>query len=77
MIVAKVFQNGRSQAIRLPKEFRVDADEVYLKRTSEGFLVIARDPWDLFLEGVAELSDDFMREGHRRQPEVERREWTE
>jgi antitoxin VapB len=72
MEVAKVFQNGGSQAIRLPKEFRVDVDEVYLKRTGAGFLVIPRDPWELFFEGVEELSDDFMRAG-RKQPEVERR----
>jgi antitoxin VapB len=74
MVVAKVFRNGRSQAIRLPKEFRVDTDEVYLKRTREGFLVISRDPWELFFEGVEELSDDFMR-GDRKQPDVEQREW--
>ena len=74
MIVAKVFRNGRSQAIRLPKEFRVETSEVYLKRTREGFLVIPRDPWELFFEGVEELSDDFM-SGGRTQPEVERREW--
>jgi antitoxin VapB len=76
MTIAKVFKNGRSQAIRLPKEFRVDADEVYLRRTREGFLVIARDPWDLFFEGVEELSDDFM-SGGRVQPAIERREWQE
>ena len=57
---AKVFMSGRSQAIRLPKEFRVECAEVYLKKTLEGFLVILRDPWELFFEGVAELSDDFM-----------------
>jgi len=74
MIVAKVFRNGRSQAIRLPKEFRVETCEVYLKRTREGFLVIPRDPWELFFEGAEELSGDFMGEG-RPQPEAERREW--
>src|SRR5208337_3484287 len=37
MAVARVFRTGRSQAIRLPKEFRVEADTVYLKRTGEGF----------------------------------------
>jgi antitoxin VapB len=73
MIVAKVFRNGRSQAIRLPKEFRVDTSEVYLKRTREGFLVIPRNPWELFFEGVEELSDDFPG-GERVQPEVESRE---
>jgi antitoxin VapB len=74
MTVAKVFRNGRSQAIRLPKEFRVDTSEVYLKRTREGFLVMPRDPWELFFKGVEELSADFMG-GGRVQPEVERREW--
>lgn len=70
--IAKVFKTGRSQAIRLPKEFRVDVDEVYLRRTREGFLVIARDPWEIFFEGVNELSDEFMAEG-RAQPKLEKR----
>ena len=47
MRLAKVFQNGGSQAIRLPKEFRVNTAEVYLKKTSEGFLVIPRSMGDL------------------------------
>jgi virulence-associated protein VagC len=42
MEIAKVFRIGRSQAIRLPKEFRVEADTVYLRRTGEGFLVITK-----------------------------------
>lgn len=70
MQTAKVFESGRSQAIRLPKQFRVNASEVYLKKTTEGFLVILRDPWEVFLEGVHELSDGFMAEG-RRQPETQ------
>jgi len=72
MTIAKVFRNGRSQAIRLPKEFRLDTDQVYLKKTPEGFLVIPRDPWELFFEGVAELSDDFMA-GGREQPAPQKR----
>ena len=64
-IKAKVFRHGRGQAIQLPKEFRDETSEVYLKRTPEGFLVIARDPWEVFLEGVRELSDDFMAEGRQ------------
>ena len=74
MHTAKVFQNGRSQAIRLPKDFRVEVDEVYLKKTPEGFLVISRDPWEIFLEGAEELSDDFMAE-ERRQPPLDKRKW--
>ncbi len=72
MQTAKVFQNGGSQAIRLPKEFRVASAEVYLKKTPEGFLVIPRDPWKIFLEGVEELSDEFMA-GGRQQPNLEKR----
>jgi hypothetical protein len=48
--------------------------EVYLKRTPEGFLVITRDPWEVFFEGVEGLSEDFPR-GGRVQPHAERREW--
>jgi antitoxin VapB len=73
MAVAKVFMTGRSQAIRLPKEFRVETNEVYLKRTREGFLVIPKDPWEVFFEGIEELSDDFM-SGPRVQPKLERRD---
>jgi antitoxin VapB len=72
MAVAKVFRTGRSQAIRLPKEFRVAGTEVYLKRTAEGFLVIPKDPWEFFFAGVAELSADAFA-GERVQPALERR----
>jgi antitoxin VapB len=75
MTRAKVFQNGRSQAIRLPREFRVTTDEVYLKKTREGFLVIPADPWAMFFEGVEELSDRYMAEG-RVQPKQQVRDWT-
>ena len=61
MAIAKLFRTGGSEAIRLPKEFRVDTDTVQLKRTSQGFLVITRDSWDVFFEGVELLSDDFMK----------------
>ena len=53
MAVAKVFRTGCSQAIRLPREFRVETDTVRLKRTAEGFLVITKDSWEVFFEGVA------------------------
>jgi antitoxin VapB len=73
MAVAKVFWTGRSQAIRLPKEFRVEANEVHLKRTSEGFLVIIKDPWEIFFEGVDQLSDEFLT-AERVQPKLESRD---
>ena len=71
--VAKVFRTGGSQAIRPPKEFQVDTDTVHLKRTSEGFLVITKDPWEIFFEGVEQLSDKFFG-SERVQPELESRD---
>ena len=41
---------------RLPKQFRVNSAKVYLKATPEGFLVIPRNPWEVFAERVQELS---------------------
>jgi antitoxin VapB len=73
MAIAKVFRTGRSQAIRLPKEFRVATDTVHLKRTPEGFLVITKDPWEIFFEGVEQLSDKFLA-SERVQPELETRD---
>lgn len=74
MTTAKVFMNGRSQAIRLPKEFRVKGGEVRLKRVPEGILILERDPWEICREACQELSDDFMKE--RVQPPPQKREWS-
>ena len=63
MATAKVVLNGGIQYIRLPNEFWVTCDEVCLKKTPEGFLVIDKDPWALFRAGIGELSNDFMSSG--------------
>ena len=73
MTTAKVFKNGRSQAIRLPKEFRVKSSEVYLKKVRDGFMVMERDPWEICREACQDLSDNFMRT--RVQPPQQRRNW--
>jgi len=47
--IAKIFMNGRSQTIRLPKEFRFDTDEVYLIRQGHNIVISAKKPtWDDF-----------------------------
>ena len=69
---AKLFKNGRSQAVRLPREYRLKGNEVYIKKTSQGVLLTEKDPWDFFEEGLSEISDDFMKERH--QLEIQRRE---
>lgn len=58
---AKVFMTGRSQAIRLPKEFWVSGDEVRLARVPGGILISEADPWDSFEEGCRKLDEDFFR----------------
>ena len=58
--VARVFMNGRSQAVRLPKEFRFDTDRVLVRR--EGRHVVLSPmfkDWDDYLENGARFTDDF------------------
>ena len=65
--IAKVFRNGASQAIRLPKEFRFDAEEVCIKRIGSAVLLYPKDAaWDLMAEAMGQVDDDFMAE--RNQP---------
>jgi antitoxin VapB len=63
---AKVFMNGRSQAIRLPKEFRVAGDVVSLTRVPGGILIREGDPWEGFEEASRELGHDFLTAMERR-----------
>jgi antitoxin VapB len=62
--VAKVFKNGRSQAVRIPKEFRLDVDEVLIERKGKQIILTPRTrrPWKTWAEYFAQrepLSDDF------------------
>lgn len=56
---AKVFKNGRSQAIRLPKEFRVAVAEVHLTRVPEGILISETDPWERFEAECRKLPEEL------------------
>jgi antitoxin VapB len=71
---AKLFRNGRSQAVRLPKEFRFEGDRVRIRRVDQGVLLEPLIP--SALEWFAELdrfnAEPFMPKG-RRQPPVRRR----
>jgi len=64
---AKLFMNGRSQAVRLPANYRFDCDEVYIRRDQKtGDVVISRKPgsWEDFFEMMDNINvpDDFMTE---------------
>lgn len=58
--IAKVFISGNSQAIRLPKEFRLDTQEVYIYRSGDSLILNPRlTSWAGFAEGFTGFSDDF------------------
>jgi antitoxin VapB len=64
---AKLFMNGRSQAVRLPANYRFDCEEVYIRRDPEtGDVIISRKPgsWEDFFEMIdsIDVPEDFMSE---------------
>lgn len=70
---AKIFKNGQSQAIRLPKEFQFKGKEVFAQRVGNGVLLLPADnPWEMFRVSLSMFSDDFMSE--REQPSEDKRD---
>jgi len=64
MMTAKVFENGRSQAIRLPKECRFSSDEVMVNKIGEMVILLPKQSkWDSFMKAIDMFSDDFMSDG--------------
>lgn len=73
MKTAKLFQNGQSQAVRLPKEFRFEGDEVFIKRSGNAVILIsANHSWDVLIDSLDKFSADFM--DNRVQPAQQIRE---
>jgi len=58
---AKLFITGRSQAVRLPKEFRFEGKEVFIRREG-GCVILSEKPasWDSFFESSDRVTADFM-----------------
>ena len=72
-MMAKIFENGRSQAVRLPKECRFDCKEVVVKRIGEMVVLIPKDKiWEVFEASYAMVSPDFMEEGRTHYIQSER-----
>jgi len=73
MRTAKIFQNGQSQAVRLPKEFRFEEDEVFIKKQGNATVLLpVKNPWKSLFDSLNHFSDDFMET--RDQPEQQDRE---
>ena len=73
MDTAKLFKNGRSQAVRLPKEYAFDGEDVYIRKIGGIVLLIPKsDPWRSFVDSLSVFSEDYL-EADRVQGEYERR----
>ena len=74
MTTAKVFRSGHSQAVRLPKEYQVDASELYIKRLGDVLILSPMDDaWSSFEKSLSMFSDDFCADA-RQQPDQDTRE---
>jgi antitoxin VapB len=73
MKIAKIFKNGSSQAVRLPKEFRLPGTDVFIKKLDNIIMLIPKkEAWKAFESSLDEFSDDFMKA--RNQPSIQKRE---
>ena len=73
MNVAKVFWSGRSQAIRLPKEFRFDTAEVSIKRRGNAVIIEPiPESWNWLDALVGDMDEDFERAARETPPPQER-----
>lgn len=60
---AKLFNNGRSQAVRLPAEFRFEGTEVYIRKEGEQVILSPKPTsWDDFFDSSLRATEDFMAE---------------
>ena len=74
MLTAKVFENGRSQAVRLPKECRFNVDEEAVNKIGDIVMLMPKtSKWDSFLQAIDMFTSDFFENG-RADAEVQERE---
>jgi len=70
METAKLFINGNSQAVRLPKEYRFPGNEVGIRKVGNIAILFPIDQaWETFIDGLNSFSDDFLADGRERQLE--------
>lgn len=73
MDTAKIFENGRSQAVRLPKKFRFDADEVIVQQLGAAVILVPKESvWQTFLDGLNGFTSDIFEDGRNQGVQKER-----
>ena len=73
MDTAKIFENGRSQAVRLPQKYRFNADEVVIQRLGDAVLLVPKESlWNTFMDGVNSFTEDIFQTGRDQGGQEER-----
>jgi antitoxin VapB len=73
MQTARIFTNGRSQAVRLPKDLRFSGKDVYVKKIGRMVVLLpADDPWSPLIHSLDQFTDDYLE--NRNQPHQHPRE---
>ena len=73
METAKIFENGRSQAVRLPKKFRFNTDEVIVQQLGDAVILVPKESlWQTFMAGLDGFTSDVFADGRGQGVQKER-----
>lgn len=73
METAKIFENGRSQAVRLPKKFRFNTDEVVVQQLGDAVILVPKEAlWQTFMDGLDGFTDDIFEDGRDQGVQMDR-----
>jgi len=76
MSTAKIFQNGRSQAVRLPKEFRLSGKVVRISKQGNNIILEPiENSFEQWFASFGQFSDDFMATGREQPEQAQERDW--
>ena len=74
MLTTRVFKSGNSQAIRIPKEYQMDTEELFINKIGNTIVIFPKDdPWEIFKESLSSFSSDYFSDG-RNQPKMQKRD---
>ena len=70
MDTAKIFENGKSQAVRLPKAYRLKGKEAYITKLGDAIILLPKmNNWDSLIASLNMFTEDFMSERKQAKPE--------